>query len=158
MKKVTRFFLLMTSALVACVLGLNAYVHVIAGVPLLNIDLVRTLAYLILCAFGMAVLVVLWREGRIPFGFFYIVFFGYFLGVASRSPSSGAEVSAAFAFTCFIVGCLIVREAQKHELIKGIRPPDPELRRKLIERLLTDRTSPRRAYHPAPTVVQQGGA
>ena len=126
MKKMTRFFLLMTSALVACVLGLNAYVHVIAGVPLLNIDLVRILAYLILCAFGMAVLAVLWRQGRIPFGFFLIVFAGYFLGVASRSPSPGAEVSAAFGFTCFIVGYLIVRKAKKYVSIE-VRPFTTEL-------------------------------
>ena len=62
MKKTTRFFLLMTSALVACVLGLNAYAHVIAGVPFLNLDLARTLSYLILCAFGTAV----WRPGLSP--------------------------------------------------------------------------------------------
>ena len=150
MKKMTPFFLLMTSALVACVLGLNAYTHVIAGVPFLSIDLLRTLAYLILCAFGTAVLAVLWREGRIPFGFFLIVFGGYFLGVASRSPSPDAEVSAAFGFTCFTVGYLIVRKARKHVSIEVNRPPDPELRQKLVKRLLD-------AYDPAGSVVQQGG-
>ena len=149
MKKMTRFFLLMTSALVACVLGLNAYAHVIAGVPFLNIDLLRTLAYLILCAFGTAVLAVLWREGRIPFGFFLIVFGGYFLGVASRSPSPDAEASAAFGFTCFVVGYLIVRKAQKHVSIEVKQPLDPELRQKLVERLLE-------ACDPVRVVVGKG--
>ena len=96
--------------LVVVLTGAVAYSSVLAGayssiVGLLSsFGTVSTLAYFALCVICVSALVVLRTKGGLPFGFFLIVLGGFFLGVASRSPSPSAEFHAGLGFTFFVVG------------------------------------------------------
>ena len=99
--------------LVVVLTGAVAYSSVLAGayssiVGLLSsFGTVSTLAYFALCVICVSALVVLRTKGGLPFGFFLIVLGGFFLGVASRSPSPSAEFHAGLGFTFFVVGSLL---------------------------------------------------
>ena len=130
--------------LVVVLTGAVAYSSVLAGayssiVGLLSsFGTVSTLAYFALCVICVSALVVLRTKGGLPFGFFLIVLGGFFLGVASRSPSPSAEFHAGLGFTFFVVGYLIVRFESRRISIELREPLTRAHRDELIERLVED--------------------
>ena len=132
--------------LVVVLAGAAAYSNIIAEAYPAVLALVssvgtfKAFAYFALSTFCLSTMVVLRKQGRLPFGFFLIVLGGFFLGVASRSPSPSAELNAAIGFTCFVAGYLIVRFQSRRILIEVKEPLTRAHKAEAIARLVEDST------------------
>lgn len=105
----------------------------------LSVGAFKVFAYFAVCAICLSTMMMLRRQGRLPFGFFLIVLGGFFLGAASRSPSVSAEINAGIGFTFFLVGYLIVRFESKRVSIEVTEPLTSAERAETIKRLVEDR-------------------
>ncbi len=131
-------------ALAINVLGVGALIYWVAttqsfayfAATASDLDWFRTGATLGLCLGFAFLMTLLWRQGRIPFGFFLIVLGGFFLGVASRSPSPSAELNAGLGFALFVGGYLTVRIGARNVSIETTEPVPDDLNAQMIERLL----------------------
>ena len=136
MKTLLWLVVILTGAFTYSSVLATAYPTVLALVS--SVGTVRAFAYFALCVICVSALVVLRRKGRLLFGFLLIVLGGFFLGVASRSPSPSVEVYVGIGFTFFVVGYLIVRFESRRISIEVTEPLTPVQRDEAIKRLVED--------------------